>query len=232
VGEIVVDVFAGEGEREPDWLGAHVHGPLAQPWPRGASPIVVPDDAPSRAFAKIEEALLWSGAPVRRGDLAIEIGSAPGGASLALLRRGVDVVGVDPGEMDARVLAFGDRPRFSHLRAPIGALGRSDLPKDADWILIDVNLAPPVALRYLERVVGPRRRRLLGVVATLKLGDAAMAARATELAARVGAMGFERAEATQLPSNRSEICVVALSARACRRAPEALRRARPSPSSS
>jgi 23S rRNA (cytidine2498-2'-O)-methyltransferase len=228
-GDLVLDVFAAPGE--PTWLGLHRHAPQRQPWPTGRSPVEVPPEAPSRAYAKMEEALLWSRAPLRPGDCAIEIGSAPGGASWSLLRRGLDVIGVDPGEMDPRVLAFQDRPRFTHVRAAIGALKKADLPLDVAWLALDVNLAPPVALRYLERVVGPRRDRLLGAILTLKLNDATMAARLPELVARVRELGLGTPRVTQLPSNRREVCVVALTERGARRR-EASRPASPSPTPS
>jgi 23S rRNA (cytidine2498-2'-O)-methyltransferase len=217
LGEDARRLAPGELPSEPSWLGLHRHAPPRQPWPSGRSPVEVPTDAPSRAWAKMEEALLWSRAPVRAGDLAVEIGSAPGGASMALLRRGLDVIGIDPGEMDARVLAFATRPRFSHLRAPIRALKKSDLPADVAWVAVDLNVAPPLALRYLERVVGPRLERLHGVILNLRLSDAAMAARVPALISRVQQLGFLAPMATQLPSNRREICVVALTERGARR---------------
>ena len=49
----------------------------------------MPAEAPSRAYAKIEEAIAWAQLPVRAGDVALEIGAAPGGAVMALARRGV-----------------------------------------------------------------------------------------------------------------------------------------------
>ena len=76
-----------------------------------------PQKAPSRAYLKLEESVLWSGAPLEKGDTAIEIGSAPGGASYALLERGLNVIGIDPADMDKAVLSFGSG-RFKHLAKP------------------------------------------------------------------------------------------------------------------
>jgi 23S rRNA (cytidine2498-2'-O)-methyltransferase len=99
-GDFVLDVILLE-ENQPHsfWLGAHLHSPSHSPWPGGRTPLTLPKEAPSRAYLKLEEGLLWSKAPVQRGDTAIEIGSAPGGASYALLKRGLKVVGIDPGQM-------------------------------------------------------------------------------------------------------------------------------------
>ena len=93
-GDWVLDVIvAGD---EPWWLGCHIHGPEHGPWPGARIAVEMPLEAPSRAYRKLEEALIWSGAPLRAGDVAVEIGSSPGGASYALLRRGVEVHGIDP----------------------------------------------------------------------------------------------------------------------------------------
>ncbi len=215
VGDVVLDVLTAPGE--PSWLGLHRHTAERQPWPAGRSPVELPPEAPSRGYAKLEEALLWSRAPMRAGDLAVEIGSAPGGASLSLLRRGLDVIGIDPAEMDPRVLALAGSaagsPRFRHLKAAIGAVKKGDLPRDVAWLVLDVKLAPPIALRHLERVAGLDQAHLFGAVLTLKVNDATMAARVPTFLERVRALGFGALRATQLPSNRREICVVALTER-------------------
>ncbi len=207
-GDLVLDVILAPPP-EPAWLGLHRHTPAHHPWPGGRPPISVPPDAPSRAFAKIEEAIVWSGAPVRPGQLAVEIGSAPGGAAYALLRRGVHVTGVDPGDMDAHVLAFTGPTgaRLTHLRTTLGDVRREALPPRVDWLLLDVNLAPQVALHQVKRLVAALRPTLRGVVFTLKLNDDKVAAQIPDLIRRVEGMAMTHVRATQLPSNRQEICV-------------------------
>lgn len=80
-GELVVDVIvAADGA----WLvGLHRHGAGRSPFPGGELPVEVPADAPSRAYAKLEQAIAWAGLPVAAGHVAVEIGSAPGGAAYA-----------------------------------------------------------------------------------------------------------------------------------------------------
>jgi 23S rRNA (cytidine2498-2'-O)-methyltransferase len=53
-GELVADVIVGADE--PAWLGAHRHDPTRSPLPGGGLPATLPPDAPSRAYAKLEEA--------------------------------------------------------------------------------------------------------------------------------------------------------------------------------
>ncbi|MFO0551424.1 MAG: SAM-dependent methyltransferase [Polyangiaceae bacterium] len=204
-GERVADVAVTTPESA--WVGLHVHTPDRTPYPGGLIPISLPGDAPSRAYLKLEEALHRFALPLRAGDLAIELGSAPGGASWALCQRGLRVLGVDPGDMDPRVLAS---PLFEHRKVPAGALQRSDLPRGARWLLVDMNLAPRVSLRYAERVAGPLRKSLIGAVVTLKINDDAAEQALPQLIERVRALAdFDWVRATQLPSNRSEVCVVA-----------------------
>jgi 23S rRNA (cytidine2498-2'-O)-methyltransferase len=138
--------------------------------------------------------------------VAVEIGSAPGGASFALVERGLTVVGVDPGDMAPALLAS---PRFSHLRTTLADVRLEALPAHVDWLLMDVHLAPQVALHQVRRLVaGLRPRGLCGAIFTLKMNDDHAWADVPALLERVRAMGLGEPRATQLPSNRREICVI------------------------
>jgi 23S rRNA (cytidine2498-2'-O)-methyltransferase len=209
-GDRVLDVVLAEGE--PWWLGRHVHGPGHSPFPGGRIAIDMPADAPSRAYRKLEEALIWSGAPVQAGDVAVEIGSAPGGASYALLRRGVTVYGIDPALMDPVVLDYHGPAgnRFVHLHRPMSLVQRGDLPQALHWVLMDVNLAPQVALITARRLAARPRQALLGVLLTLKLDDWRAVRHIPKLLASISAMGMDEVKATQLPSNRMEVFVCGL----------------------
>lgn len=205
-GDPVIDVIVG-APGEPLLVGAHTMSADHPRVPGGFFDVPLPADAPSRAYLKIEEAIAWSGASPREGEVALEVGSAPGGACFALLQRGLTVHGVDPGEMAANVLAS---PRFVHHPIPVGALKREALPRPVHWFLLDVNLAAPVALKYAERVIGPLRSTLRGAFLTLKLNSLREAEALPSLVERVRGFGFESVAATQLPSHRQEIVVVAL----------------------
>lgn len=208
-GDLVVDVIVAPDEAMT--VGFHRHGGGRVRWPGGRIPVEMPADSPSRAYRKLEEAVIWSGAPLRAGDVALEIGSSPGGASYALLRRGLTVHGIDPGLMDPVVLGF-EGPggaRFVHHHAPMAQVERRDLPTELHWVLCDVNLAPQVALHGVRRIVSTLRAGLRGVLFTLKLNDWSMAREVPALLGRVEAMGLRAVRATQLPSNRREICVAA-----------------------
>lgn len=206
-GELVLDVIVRRDD--PLWVGFHRHADAHSMFPGGRAELVLPSEAPSRAWLKLEEAVSWSHLPLRAGQVAVEIGSAPGGASWALLQRGLHVVGVDPGEMAPQVLSARG---FSHLQLSLGELRREQLPRHVDWLLMDVNLAPQVALHGIRRIVSTLRPTLRGVLFTLKLNDWKMAAEVPALCARIANMGLANVRATQLPSNRREICAVATAA--------------------
>jgi 23S rRNA (cytidine2498-2'-O)-methyltransferase len=205
-GELVADVIVSAVAGEPAWLGLHRADVHHARWPGGLVPASVPDDAPSRAYAKIEEAIAWAELDVRADHVALEIGCAPGGAMLALARRGLEVWGVDTADIAPIVLA---EPRVHHLAIKVGALRWEELPPRVDWLLVDVNLAPQVALHEVARLMPKLKSSLRGAVITLKLNDDAIVAELPKLVDRVCGLGFSDVRLRHLPSNRREICCVA-----------------------
>ncbi|HEY5952412.1 MAG TPA: SAM-dependent methyltransferase [Kofleriaceae bacterium] len=203
-GELVADVIVAPDE--PAWLGLHRQDRDHVPHPGGIMPIEVPADAPSRAYAKIEEAIAWCELPIAPGHVALEIGAAPGGAVMALAKRGVEVWGVDTGELAPQVKAL---PGVHHMQIKVGALRWEDLPPRVDWLLVDVNLAPQVALHEVARLMPRLKRTLRGAVITLKLNDWSFVEQLGALSDRIAAFGFHDVRMRHLPSNRREVCVVA-----------------------
>ncbi|MDB4974475.1 MAG: putative SAM-depedent methyltransferase [Myxococcaceae bacterium] len=212
-GQLVLSVIIGDDRA---WLlGLHRHGPLHSPYPGGRPPLSLPADAPSRAYLKIEEAIASYELPIKAGDTALEIGAAPGGAAYALVRRGVHVLAVDPAAMDPAVLAFqGPRAaRVTHLPHAVGELAREQLPRHVEWLLLDVHLAPQVALRAARRLASVYRSSLLGAVLTLKLNDWRFADRVPAFLAQAREMGLVEPRAKQLVSHRQELAIIGLTAR-------------------
>lgn len=209
-GQAILDVVVPLDD-EPWIVGWHRRGPAHAPFPGGRVPLQVPDEAPSWAYRKIEEALALSGFEPRAGEVAVELGAAPGGASFSLVRRGLEVVAIDPQPM-ARVVAEEAARRglrFRHIALPMGAVTLEELPAKVDWLLIDVHLAPPVALHALARYVARWKKSLRGVVMTLKLNTWELASQLPEWLERIESFGLHEVRARQLPSNRQEVCVTA-----------------------
>jgi 23S rRNA (cytidine2498-2'-O)-methyltransferase len=186
------------------WFGFHIHGQDHSPFAGGLVEIDLPKESPSRAYLKIEEALLWTGVKLKAGETALEVGSAPGGATYALLQRGLFVIGVDPGRMDPEVRAH---PKFRFIGLSVKRVERGDLPEKLDWILLDVHVEPEEALAEIARIVGWFRGSLKGAFLTLKLNDWSLAAEIPRFLAKVKAMGFTDIRAKQLASNRQEFFV-------------------------
>jgi 23S rRNA (cytidine2498-2'-O)-methyltransferase len=206
-GDLVLDLIAVEADQL--WIGAHRHSASHSIYPGSKPSIELPENAPSRAYLKVEEAIRWSHAPIQFGDCAVEIGSAPGGASYALLQRGVNVVGIDPAEMDQKVLEFGTK-RFIHIQQTIATVRREDLPEQVDWLLLDMNVSPQITLFQVDRLVSRMQNCLLGVMLTVKLNEWSIADQIPDMLAHLKAMGMTRVRATQLPSNKQELFIYGL----------------------
>lgn len=208
LGDEVLDVIVDPGGVV--LVGVHVHDERAWAVPGGRPAIDVDPEAPSRAYRKLEEALAWAGLALEVGSTALELGAAPGGAALALCRRGVSVVAVDPGVMDPAVLARvgPGGARVAHVPKAAAELVKADVPAATSLLLCDANLAPPIALRYVAKALALAPRTVLAIL-TLKVNDDAALAGIGKALERVRALGFSDVRATRLPANRSEICVVA-----------------------
>ncbi|MGD0897810.1 MAG: SAM-dependent methyltransferase, partial [Thermoguttaceae bacterium] len=147
------------------WIGYHRARSVPTRWPGGLMPLALPPDAVSRAWLKMEEALRWSELPIPKRARCAEIGSAPGGASQALLARGLEVLGIDPAEMDPAVLGH---PRFRHIRRRAADVPRREFRK-IRWLTADMNVAPSYTLDVVESIVMHPEASVRGLLLTLKL---------------------------------------------------------------
>ena len=210
----VVDVIVGD-EGEKLFLGAHRHGPRHHPLAGALSRVQLPPDVPSRAYLKLEQALMLAGLDGPKalpGKNALELGSAPGGATYALLKRGVNVIGVDTAEMDPRVLEVSGKKgcgTFTHLPMTVGQClhERPPLPRPIHLIVADMNMAPQVMLHYIEKLQARLQARIL--ILTLKINDPVVRRGLTRMIKLMENYLPSPIRAAQLPANRDEICVVA-----------------------
>ena len=202
-GDLVLDCVVVEPAEW--WIGGHRAQSVASCWPGGRFEVPLPPEAVSRAWLKMEEALAWSGLPIAPGELCVEIGSAPGGASQALLRHGVQVIGIDPADMDPRVLA---EPGFVHWKMRGADVRRREFRK-VRWLMADINIAPNYTLDTVEAIVTRPDVPIKGLLLTLKLLDWSLAAEVPAYLERIRSWGFGRVAARQLHHNRQEICVAA-----------------------
>jgi 23S rRNA (cytidine2498-2'-O)-methyltransferase len=195
------------------FVGCHRTTSRVASWPGGVPPLEMPDYAVSRAYLKIAEAMTWASLPMARGERVVELGCAPGGASQALLDAGLEVIGVDPAEVDESVLAH---PRFTHVRARTVETSRKAF-HNVQWLAADMNVAPQYTLDAVEAVVTHPGIHIRGMLLTLKLSDWQLADELPTFAARVRSWGYKDVRLRQLAFNRQEICLASLRSRSQRR---------------
>jgi 23S rRNA (cytidine2498-2'-O)-methyltransferase len=195
------------------WIGYHRAIRRTERWPGGVIPVRQPAHAVSRAYAKLEEAIQWSDLPLAKEDECVEIGCAPGGASQALLDRGMFVTGIDPAEVDPAVVGH---PRFRHLKKRGSDVRRQEF-LGVRWLAADMNIAPDDTLSEVEAIVTSPQASIRGLVLTLKLSDWSIASRLPEFVERVRGWGYRDVRTRQLLTGGQEVCLVALRRKALRR---------------
>jgi 23S rRNA (cytidine2498-2'-O)-methyltransferase len=186
------------------WLGQYILKRTHFQTP-GEESSIEERQAPSRAYYKIAEAYEAFDLPMEVGENVLELGSAPGGASLFLLEQELKVFGVDPAVMDPAVLKH---RQFKHIKRPFENLTQDNFQEEIDWIVSDVNLPPSVVMKEVERLLTFLNPR--GLVLTLKLNQERYLKMLRPITESLKNKGFSKVELKYLPSHRQEICLVAL----------------------
>lgn len=199
-GDHVLDVVLVEPAH---WFfGTHEASVWPTRWPGGVQPISPKYEPVSRAYYKAAEAITWSGFEMQSGDLAIEIGSSPGGACGRLLELGMRVIGIDPASMDPRIAGH---QRFRHIRARAGDLPRREF-RGAKWLLVDSNVKPDKTLVTIKNIVTHRYSDVRGMLITLKIGDYESANLIERWTEKIQAWNPESIRVRQLARNKCEVC--------------------------
>ncbi|MEY4569217.1 MAG: hypothetical protein RLZZ398_656 [Verrucomicrobiota bacterium] len=200
------------------WAGLHRHAPFLSPDPAGDAGIPMPAESPSRAWLKLEEAVRFFDLKFTRKDIVVELGCAPGGVVLALINRGVSVIGVDPAKMADVVLASAiaerqdapsDRPWFFQCRKPAALTSKRDLGQGVTWFMSDMNQSPAVVLKECARFC-KMAPSIHGVLITLKLTDILQVADKRQWFAALAEMGFKTLRLQQLSVHHKEFALLAL----------------------
>lgn len=193
------------------FLTRHLHTGRLSAYPGNMPLIPLPESSPSRAYLKIEEAFERFNPSMRAGLEVLEIGCAPGGATSAMLHRGLKVIGVDPQHMDGRVLSM---PGFTSIRKAARYLVADDLRgANPEWLVMDASIAPLEALDELSHAVNLLKSLLGGGIAlsqgflTIKLNDWKFASYIPLYLKRIEEIGFHGLHPIQLCGNRQEFFV-------------------------
>ena len=174
-------------------------------WPGGIPEFPIPELVLSRAYMKIAEAFAWGNLQIRPGEKIVEIGSSPGGACQWLLDQGANVTGIDPAEMDPRILKH---PNFTHWQSRSLQLKRK-LFRPFRILVCDANVAPKYTLDTVEGIVMYPTTNLRALVLTIKLPEWQTSNSIPEFLERVRSWGYADVAARQLGHNRREVCVIA-----------------------
>lgn len=118
-------------------------------------------EAPSRASMKLDEAIDWYGVTPGKGDLCVDLGSAPGGWTRRLIERGARVYSVDPANLAPDVAKL---PRVKHFKQSAFEF-EPDQP--ADWLFCDMAWRPLEVAQLIAK--WGRRGHAAQVIANLKL---------------------------------------------------------------
>jgi 23S rRNA (cytidine2498-2'-O)-methyltransferase len=207
-------------ELEPDefWAGLHLHAAFVSPDPGGDSGILMPEDSPSRAWLKLEEAVRFFDLKFIPREIAVELGCAPGGVVLALMRRGVSVIGVDPAQMAEVVMKSAvierryvppDKAWFHHCCKPAALAGKRDLGLGITWFMSDMNQSPKVVLKECGRFcrMAPT---ISGVLITLKLTDLLKVAEKEKWLEALRELGFNTVRLQQFSVHHKEFALLGL----------------------
>jgi 23S rRNA (cytidine2498-2'-O)-methyltransferase len=200
------------------FAGLHLHSQYISPDPAGDSGIIMPEKSPSRAWLKLEEAVRFFDISLTKKDIVVEVGCAPGGVALALLDRGVPVIGVDPATMADVVLAYAiddrykvpaGKPWFYHCRKPAARVGKKDLGNGVTWFMSDMNESPEVIIKECIRFVG-MAPDIRGALMTLKLTDLSEVVEKEKWFATLRSAGFITMRLQSLSVNHRELALLAL----------------------
>lgn len=198
------------------WSGLHRHAAFLSPDPAGDSGIAMPADSPSRAWLKLEEAARFFDLKFSSSETVVELGCAPGGVVLALLRRGIPVIGVDPAKMADIVTASAVADResapagqawFYHCRKPAALVSKRDLGRGVTWFMSDMNQSPEVVLKECARFC-KMSPSIGGVLITLKLGDLMQVGDKPQWFRSLADMGFKTIRLQQLSVHHKELVLL------------------------
>ncbi|MFT3992111.1 MAG: SAM-dependent methyltransferase [Luteolibacter sp.] len=203
---------------EEFWAGVHRHSANLSPDPAGDGGLVMAERSPSRAWLKLEEAVRFFGLNFSDKDIVVELGCAPGGVVLALLDRGVPVIGVDPARMADVVMessilhrddARAGETWFYHCRKPAALVSKKDLGQGVTWFMSDMNQSPDVILTECLRFC-KMAPSIQGALMTLKLTDTRQVAEKGKWFETLKAAGFKTIRLQQFSVHHKELALLAM----------------------
>lgn len=181
------------------WIGWHRQLDTINSYPFSQPNVLLPEHSPSRAYLKIAEALILKNIDIA-GSQILELGSAPGGASLRMLELGAKVIGIDPGAMDKSII---ENPSFTHVLESVQKVNSSDLPENVDWLVNDMNIPFEQSIEESLRLMKLRARSIKGAFITIKLNNPKILKKCMTYVDKMKRQ-FKEVDCLQLPSHKKE----------------------------
>lgn len=184
-------------------LGLNGTSSALSDWPGGRVRLAKPKGQVSRSEFKLEELFRTTDLQVPDGGRALDLGASPGGWTRILRQHGLEVVAVDPADLDPRLR--GD-PHIRHVRSTAGPYLAST-GETFDVIVNDMRMDPALSVALM---VEASRHLVPGglLIMTLKLTPRGAARTVRGALRRLDAV-VEVLHARQLHHNRDEVTIVA-----------------------
>lgn len=158
-------------------------------------------DAPSRAAMKLDEALDWLGLAPARGDVCVDLGSAPGGWTRRLVERGARVWSVDPGRLAP------DLEKHGKVRHFFESAFQFEPPERADWLFCDMAWRPLEVAQMLGK--WSRRKWASQLVSNFKLPMKDKWPTILRVKSTLEEAGWKNVKIRQLYHDRDEVTLTA-----------------------
>ena len=158
-------------------------------------------EAPSRAAMKLDEALEWYGVAPGKGDLCVDLGSAPGGWTRRLVERGARVWSIDPGKLAP------DLANHAKVRHFFSSAFEFVPPEPVEWLFCDMAWRPLEVAQLLGKWA--RNRWAMQLVSNIKLPMKDKLPTLVRVRHTLESSGWTRVRMRQLYHDRDEITLIA-----------------------
>lgn len=203
--EIVLNLIT-LGEKEI-WIGLHRVTNKITKYPNSNPEVIVPSSAPSIGYKKIAEAVKLFHFNIRKTDLWLDFGAAPGGASHFLLNEGCKVWGIDPAIISKTLT---QNSRFKHIKKSVQDLSQEELPDlEINWVYADININPKQAIKEVLRLIKKYNFSLKGIIFTIQIIKEEHIKNIEILEEQFYDWGFSKISSRQIPSHKSEYVIIA-----------------------
>lgn len=203
-GKIVIDLMSlGPNEI---WFGAHSVASGCTRYPNSMAEVDTPDNAVSKGYLKLSQIVKLYALKLFKGDLWLDFGCAPGGASQYLLDEGCKVVGIDPAKISPEIA---NHKNFSHMKKSVQDLSHEDLPEDVRWIHADININPKQSIKEVLRLAKKYNRTLKGIIFTVQVVKMEYIENIESFEDQFYDWGFHNIISRQVPAHKKEYVILA-----------------------